>query len=136
MIKKLSLTTVITLLASSAFASDVTGVWQTQQFKGPTGGGGKGNYFHVEIVENGTVYDAIITKEFNKDREIVEDSSNVGIKMAEGITFDKAKGGKFYHPFMKKTFSSKGNELATENILSVKGCIGPFCMTRAWSRVK
>ena len=104
MIKKLSLTTVIALLASSAFASDVTGVWQTHQFKGPTGGG-KGNYFHVEIVENGTVYDAIITKEFNKDRNIVELQN--GIKMAEVLPSTKPKAA-ILPPIHEKDIFIKG----------------------------
>lgn len=129
----------------SALAADVTGVWQTEPYKGMTGGGGKGKYDHVRIHacdDNPENICGTIVKAFMSDgSENLEDSFvgkpmlvNLKPKAKKENTFSK---GKIWHPHMDKYFKSSIELDAKEpNVLHLDGCLAFFCMGQDWQRVE
>lgn len=68
--KLILIATMALTLPLTSLAADVTGVWQTEPYKGITGGGGKGKYDHVRIhacEDNAENICGTIVKSFLKD---------------------------------------------------------------------
>ena len=129
----------------TSLAADVTGVWQTEQYKGITGGGGKGKYDHVRIhacEDNAENICGTIVKSFLKDGSENTEDDFVGKPMLVDLKPKPKKEnnfskGKIWHPHMDKYFKSS-IELDDKdpNVLHLDGCLAFFCMGQDWQRVE
>lgn len=117
----------IALLAGGALADPVEGIWQTEVDDGA--------YAHVRMGPCGQKICGVISRTFDASGEY--DSENKG----KAIVWDMVpKGGGAYgdgniwQPSTGKVYRSK---MMLEGArLKVSGCVGPFCKSQAWSRVK
>lgn len=126
------------LLATPAFAADVTGLWQT-----PTNGGQVeishcGNSLCGKLVNSNHIRENPALKDVkNKDQsQRVRTLKN--LQMLYDFTGGPTKwtDGKVYNPDDGGTYSGT-IELIGENQLKLKGCIvAPFCKTQVWTRLK
>jgi uncharacterized protein (DUF2147 family) len=126
------------LLATPAFAADVTGLWQT-----PTNGG------QVEIARCGnSLCGKLLSSNHIRENPALKDVKNKdesqrvrtlkGLQMLYDFTGGPTKwtGGKVYNPDDGGTYSGT-IELISENQMKLKGCIvAPFCKTQVWTRLK
>lgn len=154
-LSKIIMACAASILSVSAFAADVTGVWQTEQYKGITGGGGKGKYDQVRIhacEDNPENICGTIVKSFLNDGSENTEDSFVGAPMLKDLKPKMVKDkktkekmvkenafskGEIWHPHMDKYFKSS-IELDEQdpNILHLNGCIAFFCMGQDWTRVE
>lgn len=127
MLKKFALSAALVLVAGTAFADPVAGVWKTQEDDGA--------YAHVTMAPCGKKICGTITKAFRGGAPIKTD--NVGKRIVWDMVPD-GKGsyssGKIWQPSTGKTYSSKMS--LSGNSLKVSGCVGPFCKKQTWSRIK
>lgn len=142
-------------VSATTLAADVTGVWQTEQYKGITGGGGNGKYDQVRIhacEDNPENICGTIVKSFLSDGSENTEDSFVGAPMLKDLKPKMVKDkktkqkvlqenafskGEIWHPHMDKYFKSS-IELDDKdpNVLHLNGCIAFFCMGQDWSRVE
>jgi len=61
----------------------------------------------------------------------------IGAQMLSGFRKSRIgwRGGKIYNPANGKTYRSSIRLKTTDQLL-VKGCVGPFCQSQRWSRVR
>ncbi len=143
--KLILIATMALTLPLTSLAADVTGVWQTEQYKGITGGGGKGKYDHVRIhacEDNAENICGTIVKSFLKDGSENTENDFVGKPMLVDLKPKPKKEnnfskGKIWHPHMDKFFKSS-IELDDKdpNVLHLDGCLAFFCMGQDWQRVE
>ncbi|MDR6627326.1 DUF2147 domain-containing protein [Caulobacter segnis] len=126
------------LLATPAFAADVTGLWQT-----PTNGG------QVEIARCGnSLCGKLLSSNHIRENPALKDVKNKdesqrvrtlkNLQMLYDFSGGPTKwtGGKVYNPDDGGTYSGT-IELIGENQLKLKGCIvAPFCKTQVWTRLR
>lgn len=138
MLRTILLAAAMAVTAGSAFAADVTGVWQT-----PTNGG------QVEIARCGnSLCGKLITSDHIKANPAQKDAKNKddsqrgrplkNLQMLYDFTGGPTKwtGGKVYNPDDGGTYSGT-IELISDNELKLKGCIvAPLCKTQRWTRLK
>jgi uncharacterized protein (DUF2147 family) len=138
MLRTILLAAALTAVSGSAFAADISGLWQT-----PTNGG------QVEIARCGnSLCGKLVNSTHIKADPMVKDAKNKD-EAQRGRTLKnlqmlydfsggptKWKGGKVYNPDDGGTYSGT-IELISDNQLKLKGCIvAPFCKTQVWNRVK
>lgn len=128
----------LALLATPAFAADVTGVWQT-----PTNGG------QVEIARCGnSLCGKLLSSNHIRENPALKDVKNKdesqrvrtlkNLQMLYDFTGGPTKwtGGKVYNPDDGGTYAGT-IELIGDNQLKLKGCIvAPFCKTQVWTRLR
>ncbi len=120
----------LALVAGSAFADPVEGLWQTRKDD-------NGNFGHVEIKPCGPAFCGVLVRAYNGEGKEIE-SPNVGkrivwdmVPYANGLYDD----GKIYSPDRDKTYNGDMT-LAGDN-LSVRGCVLGICRDGGtWRRVK
>ncbi|MGX9355548.1 DUF2147 domain-containing protein [Roseobacteraceae bacterium S113] len=116
------------LVATSAAADPVEGVWKTQP-------GDDGNYGLVTIAACGAEICGTLGKGYDKSGNEVA-SPNIGRQMIWAM---KAKGdgqysgGKIWAPDRDKTYNSKMS--LSGNKLTVEGCVFGICRGQVWTRV-
>lgn len=135
----------------SALAADVTGLWQTEPYKGITGGGGNGKYDQVRIhpcTDNAENICGTIENAFMKDGTANTENDFVGKAMlvdlkpkvnrkTKEIEPNKFSKGEILHPHMNKFFrSSIELDKDDPNVLHLDGCLAFFCMGQDWQRVE
>jgi uncharacterized protein (DUF2147 family) len=127
-----------TLVSGSAFAADVTGLWQTP-----------GNGGQVEIARCGnSLCGKLVTSDHIKADPGRKDAKNKdeaqrgrplkNLQMLYDFTGGPTKwtGGKVYNPEDGGTYSGT-IELVSDNQLKLKGCIvAPLCKTQKWTRLR
>jgi len=126
------------LLATPAFAADVTGLWQT-----PTNGGQVeiarcGNSLCGKLVSSNHIRENPALKDVKNKDESQRVRTLKNLQMLYDFTGGPAKwtGGKVYNPDDGGTYSGT-IELISENQLKLKGCIvAPFCKTQVWTRLR
>jgi uncharacterized protein (DUF2147 family) len=126
------------LLATPAFAADVTGLWQT-----PTNGGQVeiarcGNSLCGKLVNSNHIRENPALKDVKNKDESQRVRTLKGLQMLYDFTGGPTKwtGGKVYNPDDGGTYSGT-IELISENQMKLKGCIvAPFCKTQVWTRLK
>lgn len=71
----------------------------------------------------------------NPDPELAK-KSMIGVQLLKDFKPGKGKwkSGRIYNPEDGKSYRSV-LELTSENILKVKGCVGPICQTQIWHRL-
>ena len=119
----------LALSAAAAFADDALGDWRTQPDD-------NGNFGVVRLAPcSGKICGTLMSsydsagKPFASERAgttIVKDMSPNG-----GGAYS---GGTIYAPDRDKTYRSKMQ--LNGNTLTVSGCVGPFCRSQTWTRVK
>ena len=112
--------------ATAALADPVEGLWRSQP--GETGG-----YIHVRIAACGAQICGTITEVRGNSNQSI-----VGRQIISGMNVDgggKYSGGRIWAPDQDKTYRSK-MALQGANQLSVSGCVGPFCRSQTWSRLR
>ena len=138
MIRTAMIAAATTLVAGSAFAADVTGLWAT-----PSNGG------QVEIARCGNslcgklvTSDPIKTDPGRKDAKNKDEAQRnrplKNLQMLYDFTGGPTKwtGGKVYNPEDGGTYSGT-IELLGDNQLKLKGCIvAPLCKTQKWTRIR
>jgi uncharacterized protein (DUF2147 family) len=137
---RLAILTAVALLGAAApalAASPVEGTWRTQ--------GGSGT---VEIAPCGAqICGRLVDFPELKANPGVTDGRNrdaakrgrplKGVTMLAGFTGGPKKwtGGTIYNPGDGRTYRSV-MELASADVLKVKGCVGPICQTQTWTRAR
>ena len=138
MLRTILLAAAMAVTAGSAFAADVTGVWQT-----PTNGG------QVEISRCGnSLCGKLVTSNHIKTDPAIKDTKNKdaslrgrplkNMQMLYDFTGgpEKWTGGKVYNAADGGTYSGTIT-LLSANELKLKGCIvAPLCKTEKWTRIK
>jgi len=120
----------LALVAGSAFADPVEGLWQTRKDD-------NGNFGHVEITPCGPAFCGVLVRAYNGEGKEIE-SPNVGkpivwdmVPYANGLYDD----GKIYSPDRDKTYN--GDMTLAGDSLSVRGCVLGICRDGGtWRRVK
>ena len=130
---------ILSAVSSPAFAAElnVDGVWMTAgrsgivEIKDCWDGTPCGTLVWVLPFDNG----AIPLDDKNPDPELAK-RSMLGVSLLSGFKAkgDKWKSGTIYNPEDGKTYKSH-LVLASDNVLKVKGCIGPICQTQIWHRL-
>jgi len=142
---------IIGSVSCSVFAADVTGLWQTEPYKGITGGGGKGKYDHVRIhvckdnPENicGTIESSFMsdgsanTEDAFPGQPMLVDLKPKKNRKTKEIEENEFSKGKIWHPHMDKYFKSSIElDKKDPNVLHLDGCLAFFCMGQDWKRVE
>lgn len=151
MFKSILRVALLSSLATSVFAADVTGLWQTEPYEGITGGGGNGKYDQVRIhacADDPANICGTIEKSFMKDGSentedgLVNKPMLVDLKpkvnrKTKAIEENKFTKGEILHPHMNKWFrSSIELDKDDSNVLHLDGCLAFFCMGQDWKRVE
>lgn len=131
MIRKLALTLVLALTATSAFAGNpVEGIWKTSVDD-------NGNFGHVQVTPCGEGFCGVLVKAFDgAGKEIASD--NIGKRIIWDMKSEPDglyDGGKVWSPDRDKTYASKMQ--LSGDTLAVKGCVLFICRDGGtWTRVK
>ena len=125
---KALLVAAILLAAGAARADPVEGVWQTQPDD-------DGAYAHVTFAPCGAKICATISRSFRNGREYASDNRGKALvwdmrPVGDGSYVE----GRIWQPSTGKIYRSK--MVLQGNRLSVSGCVGPFCRSQVWSRVR
>ena len=128
--KVFAMATGMALVAGSAWADPVEGVWQTRKDD-------NGNFGHVEIAPCGPAFCGVLVRAFDGAGKQIE-SPNVGkrivwdmVPYTDGLYDD----GKIYSPDRDKTYN--GDMRLAGDRLSVRGCVLGICRDGGtWQRVK
>ncbi|MFP5480207.1 MAG: DUF2147 domain-containing protein [Alphaproteobacteria bacterium] len=128
--KVFAMATGMALVAGSAWADPVEGVWQTRKDD-------NGNFGHVEIAPCGPAFCGVLVRAFDGAGKQIE-SPNVGkrivwdmVPYTDGLYDD----GKIYSPDRDKTYN--GDMTLAGDRLSVRGCVLGICRDGGtWQRVK
>lgn len=120
----------LAVLAGTAWADPVEGVWQTRKDD-------NGNFGHVEIKPCGPAFCGTLIRAYNGDGQQIE-SPNVGRRIVwdmvaypEGLYDD----GKIYSPDRDKEYN--GDMTLAGDSLKVRGCVLGICRDGGtWQRVK
>lgn len=120
----------LAVMAGSAWADPVEGVWQTRKDD-------NGNFGHVEIKPCGPAFCGTLVRAFDGSGKQIE-SPNVGkrivwdmVAYADGLYDD----GKIWSPDRDKTYN--GDMTLAGDSLSVRGCVLGICRDGGtWKRVK
>ena len=124
--------------AGAASAADVTGLWATDSDNGRVqiyrcGEGICGKLVDADQIRANPDQ----TDHYNKRKS--ERSRKVkGLVLFSGYTGGPKewKGGEIYDPKSGDTGRNGKIKLVSDNALEVKGCLGPICRTKHWTRVK
>ena len=125
-------TLAVAMLASSAHAEDVFGVWKSQPSEA-------GAYIHVEIArcpaDRSTICGDIIGV-FNNDDDLPPDPGRMMIEKMSPSGDREWGGGTIWAPDEDKVYAAK--MALRGKVLHVSGCIfgGLVCRGQDWSRVK
>lgn len=128
--KVFAMATGMALVAGSAWADPVEGVWQTRKDD-------NGNFGHVEIAPCGPAFCGVLVRAFDGAGKQIE-SPNVGKRIVWDMvpyTDGLYDGGKIYSPDRDKTYN--GDMTLAGDRLSVRGCVLGICRDGGtWQRVK
>lgn len=126
------------LIPEIAFADshDVFGLWQSEARDG---------HIRIEDCGDGTPCGTLVWAEPQKmvsDRDVrnkerhLRTRSLVGVPIVWGLERDEKRwsNGKIYNPEDGKTFRASLKR-QSKDILKVKGCLGPICISNRWTRV-
>ena len=127
-----------TLVSGSAFAADVTGLWQT-----PTNGGQVeiarcGNSLCGKLVSSNHIRENPALKDVKNKDEAQRGRTLKNLQMLYDFTGGPTKwtGGKVYNPEDGGTYSGT-IEMISDSELKLKGCIvAPLCKTQKWTRIR
>ena len=127
----------LSLSSVSSAQLDVAGVWMTEartgivELKDCGDGTPCGELVWVLPFKDGT----IPLDDKNPDSELAK-KSMIGVQLLKGFKAGngKWKSGRIYNPEDGKSYRSV-LELSSENIMKVKGCVGPICKTQIWNRL-
>lgn len=115
-------------LAGAAQADPAKGVWKTEPDK-------KGIVAHVTVYECGGAVCGKITRTFDRSgREIKAASLGQRVIRDAKATGNGVYEGRAFIPAHKREYPA-GMRLAG-NKLTVKGCMGPVCMSQKWTRIQ
>lgn len=118
------------LIAGTAMADPVFGIWKTKPDD-------NGNYGHIDVKACGTKICGTLIKSFDGSGKDMN-SENVGKKIIwdmENLGDGKYGNGKVWSPDRNKTYNSKMQ--LTGNGLAISGCVLGICRDGGtWSRVK
>ena len=128
--KVFAMATGMALVAGSAWADPVEGVWQTRKDD-------NGNFGHVEIAPCGPAFCGVLVRAFDGAGKQIE-SPNVGKRIVwdmvaypDGLYDD----GKIWSPDRDKTYN--GDMTLAGDSLKVRGCVLGICRDGGtWQRVK
>jgi uncharacterized protein (DUF2147 family) len=138
MIRTAMIAAALTLASGSAFAADVTGLWQT-----PTNGGQVeiarcGNSLCGKLVSSNHIRENPALKDVKNKDKAQQGRTLKNLQMLYDFTGGPTKwtGGKVYNPDDGGTYSGT-IELLSDNELKLKGCIvAPLCKTQKWTRLR
>ena len=124
--------------AGAAHAAEVTGLWATDSDNGRVqiyrcGDGICGKLVDADQIRaNPNQTDRYNKNKSQRDRKVK------GLVLFSGYTGGPTewKGGPIYDPKSGDTGRNGKIKLASDNALEVKGCLGPICRTKHWTRVK
>jgi uncharacterized protein (DUF2147 family) len=128
--KVFALAAALAVMAGTAWADPVEGVWQTRKDD-------NGNFGHVQIKPCGPAFCGTLITAFDGEGKEIE-SPNVGkrivwdmVAYADGLYDD----GKIYSPDRDKTYN--GDMTLKGDSLAVRGCVLGICRDGGtWKRVK
>lgn len=116
--------------ASLAQADPSAGIWQTAP-------GESGGYLHVSIAPCGEQLCGTILRAYGPDGTQVADYEHQGKPIIWNMGRDgdgRYSGGTIWAPDTDKTYRSKMQLKGAQ--LAVSGCVGPFCRSQDWQRLK
>lgn len=116
----------LVLMAGSAQAGDVYGVWQTETSE-------KGSFLHVRVGPCGDKVCGVIDKVLGGGDESITGKTIIWDMADQGS--GAFNGGKIWAPDTDKTYKSK--MALSGDTLQVSGCVlgGAICRSQNWSRV-
>ena len=124
--------------ATTASAADITGLWATDSDNGRVqiyrcGDGICGKLVDADQIRaNPNQTDRYNKNKSQRDRKVK------GLVLFSGYSGGPKewKGGQIYDPKSGDTGRNGKIRLVSDNALEVKGCLGPICRTKHWTRVK
>jgi uncharacterized protein (DUF2147 family) len=124
--------------AGAASAADITGLWATDSDNGRVqiyrcGEGICGKLIDADQIRaNPDQNDHYNKNKAQRSRKVK------GLVLFSGYTGGPSewKGGQIYDPKSGDTGRSGKIRLVSANALEVKGCLGPICRTKHWTRAK
>lgn len=138
MIRTAMMAAAMTLVAGSAFAADVTGLWATPGNGGQVEISRCGNSLCGKLITSDHIKTDPGRKDIKNKDEAQRGRTLKNLQMLYDFTGGPTKwtGGKVYNPEDGGTYSGT-IELLSDNELKLKGCIvAPLCKTQKWTRLK
>lgn len=138
--KKIGLATLIATLAlaTSALASDVTGVWRTAEEGGKIAIERCGNSICGKILGDGAPQAGRSNTDDKNKNPALRGRPLLGLTIMQGFSGGPQvwTGGTIYNPNDGGVYQATV-KLASNDVLQVKGCIvAPLCKTQTWTRLK
>jgi uncharacterized protein (DUF2147 family) len=124
--------------AGAAHAADITGLWATDSDNGRVHIYRCGEAICGKLVDADQIRaNPQQTDRYNKNKAL-RDRKVKGLVLFSAYTGGPTewKGGQIYDPKSGDTGRTGRIKLVSDNALDVKGCLGPICRTKHWTRVK
>jgi len=128
----------LVLSAGQALAADATGVWATQADGGQIQVYRCGGGLCARILDAAQLrINPAETDRRNKDPAL-RGRPLKGLVVIEGFTGGPSEwtGSGIYDPKTGVVAQTGLMRLESANLLVVKGCVGPFCRTQRWTRIR
>lgn len=126
---RLAMSTAIFLgMTGAAFADPAKGTWQTEPDK-------KGIIAHVQVYDCGAAVCGKITRTFNSQGKEIE-AASLGHQVIRNAkpTGNGTYKGRAWIPAHQREYPA-GMTL-NGNRMTVRGCLGPVCMSQKWTRIQ
>lgn len=124
-------------IAGAASAADVTGLWATSSDNGKVQISRCGEGICGKLVDADQIRaNPNQTDHYNKNKSL-RSRKVKGLVLFQNYAGGPAewKGGQIYDPKTGDTGANGKIKLISDDVLQVKGCLGPICRTQTWKRV-
>ena len=130
--------TAVLASAGAAHAAEVTGLWATDSDNGRVQIYRCGDGICGKLVDADQIRANPNQTDYYNKRKSERSRKVKGLVLFAGYTGGPTewKGGEIYDPKSGDTGRNGKIKLVSNNALEVKGCLGPICRTKHWTRVK
>ena len=124
--------------ATTASAADITGLWATDSDNGRVQIYRCGESVCGKLVDADQIRTNPNQTDYYNKNKALRDRKVKGLVLFSGYSGGPKewKGGQIYDPKSGDTGRNGKIRLVSDNALEVKGCLGPICRTKHWTRVK
>ena len=124
--------------ATTASAADITGLWATDSDNGRVQIYRCGEGICGKLIDADQIRANPDQSDYYNKRKSERGRKVKGLVLFSGYSGGPKewKGGQIYDPKSGDTGRNGKIRLVSDNALEVKGCLGPICRTKHWTRVK